>query len=135
MVSCSQQRGFLEVFFKFNPNASSEMNQFWIDSSICIDGATLKMLLLCVSWFARKLAHRQTDSQTDGHGEYISVFFPMKKALKTFHLIHYSTEWAFACYNESTLDRKVVVETSVLKWIASDLISCKIELFMYSYGG
>ena len=65
-------------FFQFNPNALSEMNQIWINSSICLDGATLKILVLCVSWFARKLAHRQTD----GHGKYISVFFPMKKALK-----------------------------------------------------
>ena len=74
---------FLEVFFfQFNPNALSEMNQIWIDSSVCIDGAMLKILVLCISWFARKLAHRQTDRRTNGHGTYISVFFPMKKALK-----------------------------------------------------
>ena len=48
--------------FQFNPNALSEMNQIWIDSSICIDGATLKSLVLCVSWFARKLAHGETDT-------------------------------------------------------------------------
>ena len=51
-------------FFQFNLNASSEMNQIWNDSSICIDGATLKILVLCVSWFARILAHRQTDRRT-----------------------------------------------------------------------
>ena len=51
-------------FFQFNPNALSEINQIWIDSSVCIDGATLKILVLCVSWFARKLAHRQTDGRT-----------------------------------------------------------------------
>ena len=32
---------------------------------------------------ARKLAHRLTDRQTDRHGDNISVFFPLKKALKT----------------------------------------------------
>ena len=32
---------------------------------------------------------------------------------KSVYLIHYSTEQAFACYNESNLDRKVLVETSV----------------------
>ena len=36
---------------------------------------------------------------------------------KSVCLIHYSTERAFACYNESTLDMKVLVKTSVLKWI------------------
>ena len=40
-------------FFQFNPKALSEMNQIWTDSSICIDEATLKILVLCVSWFAR----------------------------------------------------------------------------------
>ena len=38
--------------------------------------------------------------------------FNMNK--KSVYLIHYSMEWAFACYNESTSDRKVLVETSVL---------------------
>ena len=56
------------------------MNQIWIVSSICIDRATLEILFPCVSWFARKLAHRQTDR----HGDNISIFFPMKKALKKF---------------------------------------------------
>jgi len=44
----------------------------------------VKILVLCVSWFARKLVYRRTDGRTDGHGDNISVFFPMrKKALKT----------------------------------------------------
>ena len=44
----------------------------------------LKILVLCVLWFARKLVYRRTDGRTDGHGDNISVFFPMrKKALKT----------------------------------------------------
>ena len=38
--------------------------------------------------------------------------FNMNK--KSVYLIHYSMERAFACYNESTLDRKVLVKTSVL---------------------
>ena len=50
------------VFFSFNPNTLSEMNQIWIVSSICINGATLKILVLRVLWFSRKLAHRQTDT-------------------------------------------------------------------------
>ena len=59
------------------------MNQIWIVSRGSIDGAILKILVLCVSWFARKFVYRQTDRQTDRHGENISVFFPMrKKALK-----------------------------------------------------
>ena len=56
---------FRDFFFQFNPNALTEINQIWKDSSACIDGATLKILVLCVSWFARKLAHRQTDGRTD----------------------------------------------------------------------
>ena len=54
----------------------------------------MKILVLCVSWFARKLVYRQTDRQTDRHGENISVFFPMrKKALKRgcLHAIIYSS--------------------------------------------
>ena len=64
MVSSALAWGsvFSVVFFKFNPDALSEMNQIWIVSSICIDGATLKIFVMCVSWFARKLAHRQTDT-------------------------------------------------------------------------
>ena len=38
----------------------------------------LKILVLCISWFARKFAHRQTDR----HGDNISVFVPMKKSAK-----------------------------------------------------
>ena len=48
---------FSVFFYKFNPSAFSEMNQIWIVSSICIDGATLKILVLCVSWFTRKLVY------------------------------------------------------------------------------
>ena len=55
------------VFSYFIPNALSEMNQIWIVSSICIDGATLTILVLCVSGFTRKLAPGQTDGRTDGH--------------------------------------------------------------------
>ena len=33
---------------------------------------------------------------------------------KSVYLIHYSMERAFAYYKESTLDRKVLVKTSVL---------------------
>ena len=54
------------------------MNQIWIVSSIFLDGATQKILVLRVSWFARKLIHRQMD---------ISVFFPMKKALKIYKTV------------------------------------------------
>ena len=50
---------------QLNPNAVSEINQIWPVSSICIDGAMLKILALCVSWFARKLRDRRTDRQTD----------------------------------------------------------------------
>ena len=50
------------VFLYFIPNALLEMNQIWIVSSICIDKSTLKISVLCVLWFARKLAHRQTDT-------------------------------------------------------------------------
>ena len=50
----------------------------WTDSSICIDGATLETLVLWVSWFARKLAHRQTDGRTRRIHKRL---FPMKKAL------------------------------------------------------
>ena len=39
----------------------------------------VKILVLCVSWFARKLVYRQTDRPTDRHGDNISVFFPMRK--------------------------------------------------------
>ena len=53
------------VYYKFNPNALSEMNQNWIVSRRSIDGAMLKILVLCVSWFARKLVFRQTDRWTD----------------------------------------------------------------------
>ena len=35
-----------------------------------------------VRLMVREKISSQTDRQTDGHGEYISVFFPMKKALK-----------------------------------------------------
>ena len=74
------------AFFIIFPNAWSKINQMWIVFSICIDGATLKMLFLCVLWFARKLAQtdRQTDKQTDTANTYISVFSPMKTALKTY---------------------------------------------------
>ena len=52
-------------YFLIYPERFVGNEQIWIDSSICIDGATLKILVLCVSWFARKLAHRQTDRQMD----------------------------------------------------------------------
>ena len=53
------------VFYKFNPNALSELNQIWVDSRRSTDGAMVKILVLCVSWFARKLVYRQTDGRTD----------------------------------------------------------------------
>ena len=80
---------FLEFFFQFNPNASSELTQIWTDSSVCIDGAMLKILALCVSWFARKLAHRQTDGRTDGHGKYISVFFAIVNGFTLAHPVSF----------------------------------------------
>ena len=53
------------------PKALSGTNQICIVCSISIDGATLRILVLCVSWFARKLTHGQTDGRThrrtDGH--------------------------------------------------------------------
>ena len=62
---------------------ASPTRQIWIDSRGSIDGGMLKILVLCVLWFARKLVYRRTDGRTDGHGDNISVFFPMrKKALK-----------------------------------------------------
>ena len=71
-------------FFQFNPNALSEMNQIWIDSSVCIDGATLK-ILVCVSWFARKLAHRQTDR----HGKYIYLrLFSDEKSAENISIVY-----------------------------------------------
>ena len=54
--------GSVFSIFYLNPKSLSEKNQIWIVSSIGIDGATLKILVLCVSWFARKLAHSQTDT-------------------------------------------------------------------------
>ena len=66
------------VFSYFIPIALSEMNQIWIVSSICIEEVTLEIWALCVLWFARKLARRQTDRHSDN----ISVFFLMKKAIK-----------------------------------------------------
>ena len=62
-------RGFFSLVFSillhFIPNALSEMNLIQIVFSIVIDKATLKILVLCVSWFTRKLAHTRTDRQTD----------------------------------------------------------------------
>ena len=71
------QINFFSVFFNII-QLIFEMNQIWIFSSICIDGATL---LLCVSRIPRKLGDRQMDRQTDRHGDNISVF-PTKKAVK-----------------------------------------------------
>ena len=64
-------------FVLFYPNALSEINQIWIVSSICIDGTTLKIVILCVSWFARKLTHRQTDTANTW-----ASFFRWKSAKK-----------------------------------------------------
>ena len=53
------------IFENFIPNALSETNQIWIVSSISMVGAMLKILVLYVSWFTRKLTHGQTDAQTE----------------------------------------------------------------------
>ena len=46
------------LFSECAPIALSEHTKFGLSSSKIIDGATLKMLVLCVSWFERKLMHR-----------------------------------------------------------------------------
>ena len=61
---------------------------FNLTRTLCRSNA--EFLVLCVSWFARKLAHRQKDR----HGEYISVFFHFflwKKTLKS------NSKWKIKC--------------------------------------
>ena len=58
------------------------MNQIWIVSSICIDGATLKISGVCL------VVRKKLGSQTDRHGDNISVFFPNEKSAKKSYNIY-----------------------------------------------
>ena len=84
-------RGFIGlvglVFFKFYPRiVRNEPNLDCFQHNYYIEGATLESLVLCVSWFARKLTHGQTDRQTNRRTDRqtnrvinISFFSPRKK--------------------------------------------------------
>ena len=102
------------VFLHFIPNALSEMNQIWIVSSTCLDGATLKILVLRVLWLAHKIGS-QTDRQTDGHGDIISVFFLMKKALTIMCVVQDTIE--VRLYSLS-IGAQISLQNGLKSWIA-----------------
>ena len=67
------------VFYHVIPNALSETNQFWTVSRRSTYRRSDAGNLGSLCFIVHEKIDLQTDSQTDGHGENISVFFPRGK--------------------------------------------------------